>query len=175
LEKFGYLNRARLTNDKGQFSGVEYNIFEEPQPKKPVADNQNEEKQNTGKAHEGKPPLLNTNQSIIKNNKNINRINTNEKERFEDVLTHITDTQLKQLYRDYIEMRNNINAPITKRGLEMLVSRCERLSKMNTRAQKVLLETAIINNWKNVYSPKDEELPTGSDKVDELRRFYDLS
>ena len=28
LEKFGYLTRQRLTDDKGRFAGVEYNIFE---------------------------------------------------------------------------------------------------------------------------------------------------
>jgi hypothetical protein len=36
LEKFGYLERQRITNSKGQFNGVEYNIYEQPQPKKPI-------------------------------------------------------------------------------------------------------------------------------------------
>ena len=37
LEEFGYLTRVRLTNSKGQFSGVEYNIYEEPQRENPNA------------------------------------------------------------------------------------------------------------------------------------------
>ena len=61
LEKFGYLTRERLTNDKGQFAGVEYNIYEEPQEKKPNADKQNEGNRNTEKRDEENPPQLNTN------------------------------------------------------------------------------------------------------------------
>ena len=38
LEKFGYLKRERLVNDKGQFNGIEYNIYEEPQREKPIAE-----------------------------------------------------------------------------------------------------------------------------------------
>ena len=38
LEKFGYLTREKVKDDKGQFAGVEYNIFESPQVKNPVAE-----------------------------------------------------------------------------------------------------------------------------------------
>lgn len=62
LEKYGYLTRERVTNDKGQFSGVEYNIFEVPQLEKPVAGNQNAEKPKSGKSNAGKQTQLNTNQ-----------------------------------------------------------------------------------------------------------------
>ena len=37
LERFGYLTRERVTNERGQFAGVEYNIFETPEVRKPVA------------------------------------------------------------------------------------------------------------------------------------------
>ena len=60
LEKFGYLKRTRTTNSKGQFSGVIYDIFEEPQVKVPVADKQNEENQNEENANSGNPPQLKT-------------------------------------------------------------------------------------------------------------------
>ena len=52
-------------------------------------------------------------------------------------------------------MRDSINAPLTKRGLKMLIDRVDRLSGFNLEVQKQLLETAIINNWKNVYSPNE--------------------
>ena len=60
LEEFGYLVRHRTTNAKGQFSGIEYNIYEQPQREIPTeekqkADNQQEEKQNAEK-----PQQLNT-------------------------------------------------------------------------------------------------------------------
>lgn len=55
----------------------------------------------------------------------------------------------------------------------MLIDRCERLSNFNIRVQKLLLETAIINNWKNVYLPKEEEVKEANREIlDELKSFY---
>ena len=39
LEKFGYLTRKRVQNEKGQFSGIEYHIFEIPQKDNPISEN----------------------------------------------------------------------------------------------------------------------------------------
>lgn len=72
LEKFGYLSRKRVQNEKGQFSGVEYHIFEVPQvdipvSEKPISDNPNAENR----------PLLNTNKiKFLKNKKTNNNINS---------------------------------------------------------------------------------------------------
>ena len=151
LEKFGYLIRNRTINSKGQFSGIEYNIFEQPQDEIPIAEKQNSEKQNAEKSNAENPPQLNT--KLIKNlnNKNIKESNT----KYDEILENIFNNDLKQLYKDYIEMRDSINAPLTKRGLKMLIDRVDRLSGFNLEVQKQLLETAIINNWKNVYSPNE--------------------
>ena len=70
LEKFGYLIRVRLVNEKGQFNGVEYNIFEEPQQEIPVADMPNPANEKAEKGNTDKPPLLNTNKL------NTKRLNT---------------------------------------------------------------------------------------------------
>lgn len=145
LEKFGYLERQRLVNDKGQFNGIEYNIYEEPQPQKPIAEKQNQEKRKADKSNAEKQPQLNTNSINDLLDKVFTVLNTN-------------DVELIAAYRDYIIMRDNINAPLTESGLEKLVERCNRLSKNNVRVQKLLLENAIINNWKNVYLPRETEL-----------------
>ena len=102
LEKFGYLIRNRTINSKGQFSGIEYNIFEQPQKEIPIAEKQNSEKQNAEN-----PPQLNT--KLIKNlnNKNIKESNT----KYDEILENIFNNDLKQLYKDYIEMRESIKAP----------------------------------------------------------------
>ena len=68
-------------------------------------------------------------------------------------------------------MRKEINAPMTKRGLQMLIQRCERMTKMNVKKQMRLLEIATINNWKNVYHPKEDEIKEES--LRELRGFYE--
>jgi hypothetical protein len=161
LEKFGYLERKQVVNDKGQFAGVEYNIFELPQLEKPNAEKENAAKQKTEKANAEKPRLLSTN-SI--NNDLINNLDISstkkdkEKEKIDSLLQEVGNVELIELYWDYIDMRKGMDAPLTAKGLEMLIARCERLSKNNVRVQKLLLENAIINGWKNVFLPKESEL-----------------
>lgn len=160
LEEFGYLTRTRITDKKGRFSGVEYQIFEEPQPvsENPISDKSNEEN----------PPQLNTKESNIKE---LNKDNIYIEE-FENILSEeVSNESLRQLYREYIEMRESINAPITVRGLRMLVQRCERLANMDVELQKALVEAAIINNWKNVYLPNEQDIQNNN-ALASLKRIY---
>lgn len=159
LEKFGYLTRTRLINDKGQFAGVEYNIYENPVAEKPNEDSENSEKPNSEKQGQ-----LITNSTNHLFDKLFDLLSTNER-----------DAELIALYREYIEMRESINAPLTEIGLEKLIDRAKRLSNGNIRIERVLLETAIINNWKNVYPPRESELARLSKEVaDDLRSFFGL-
>lgn len=162
LEKFGYLSRERVVNHKGQFAGVEYNIFEEPQQEKPIAEKQNEEKQKAEKPNAEKRSQLNTNSIKYLEDKICIILNTK-------------DMELLELYKQYIKVREDINAPLSEVGLVKLVERVERLSKHNVKIQKIILETAIINNWKNVYLPREEEVQAATNEVkDELRAMFGL-
>ena len=162
LEKFGYLSRSQQFNAKGQFSGIEYNIYEEPQTENPTTDKQNAAKPISAKQDAGNPRQLNTNQLKNKENKNIKELSTNENAISEselyEILLSIGDTDLAELYREYVEWRNTTDAPLTKQGLKMLIKRCERLSEYNTATQKAMIETSLIQGWKNVFSPKQEEM-----------------
>ena len=72
-------------------------------------------------------------------------------------------------------MRLSINAPLSEKGIEKLVGRCKRLSKNNIALEKNLLEAAIINNWKNVYLPKAEEIEAVNDVATaERKAFYGI-
>lgn len=174
LEKFRYLDRVRTTNSKGQFSGVEYNIYEEPQPENPVAEKQNSDNQNAEKSNSENPPLLNTKFTKNLNNKVIKELNTKEIEMEAILISSVANESLRDLYRDYIEMRDGINAPLTERGLKMLIQRNERLSNLNIEVQKILLETAIINNWKNIYSPNESNAPSYVKENKLLRELHDI-
>lgn len=61
LEDFGYLKRVKLTNEKGQFAGYEYNVFESPRTENPNEDKPYPENPNTDKPNAENPPQLNTN------------------------------------------------------------------------------------------------------------------
>lgn len=178
LEAFGYLKRMQVTNNKGQFAGVEYNIYEQPQLENPMAANQQSVKQQAAKSHAEKPHLLNTN---LINNDSINELNVSntkkdkEKEAIDSLLQQVGNTELIELYWDYIEMRKEMDAPLTAKGLKMLINRCEKLSKNNIKIQKLLLENSILNGWKNVFLPSESELALASQETqDELKRFFGI-
>lgn len=160
LEKFGYLTRQQLVNEKGQFSGVEYHIYEQPQAKNAVSENPHTESENTEKQHAENRPQLNTNQLNTNNNKDIKILNTkpiSESELY-NILVDIDNTDLAELYREYTEWRATTDAPLTAHGLKMLIKRCERLSNFDVSVQLAMVETALIQGWKNVFAPKPEEL-----------------
>ena len=162
LEKFGYLTRTRLTNEKGQFAGVEYNIFEIPQPKNPISEKPNEENENSENANAEKPAQLNTYLTNHLFNLFTNQLSTK-------------DAELLELYQQYIQVREDMKAPLNETSLEKLISRAKKLSKDNIRIEKVLLENAIINNWKNVYPPRESELARlNGDLQNELRDMFGL-
>lgn len=83
LEKFGYLTRKRVQNEKGQFSGVEYHIFEIPQTEKPIS-----EKPISDIPNAENQQLLSTNKIKFLKNKKINN-NSNSKNDFMNELKRI--------------------------------------------------------------------------------------
>lgn len=162
LEKFGYLTRQRLTDDKGRFAGVEYNIYEVPQPQNPTAEMPNSANENAGKSNAENTAQLNTYLTKELNNLLLKELNTK-------------DEGLVKLYQEYIEMRGKMNAALTPTGLIKLIARAERLSKGNRQIEKILLENAIINNWRSVYPPRESELDRlNGDMKDELRHLFGL-
>ena len=161
LEKFGYLTRTRLVNDKGQFDGIEYNIFESPQ-ENPVA-----EKPISAKPIEVKPISENTSQ--LKTNQ-LNNL-------FNKLLYELNtkDMELVELYQEYIQNRETNKNPLTESGLERLVKRAKKLSKGSEMIEKEMLAASIRNNWKDIYLPREEELKIIQEEgTSELRAFYGL-
>jgi hypothetical protein len=72
LEQFGYLKRTKVLNDKSQFAGYDYDIYEKPQTEKPYPGNPNTEKPNTEN-----PQQLSTKKSSTKKS-NTKRLSTKE-------------------------------------------------------------------------------------------------
>lgn len=173
LEEFGYLTRTRTTDSRGRFSGIQYDIFEEPQRENPISENQNSDKQNAEKSNSENPPQLKT--KFIKNvsNKELKELNTDNDiyKEFNSILLEINNNELRDLYKEYIDMRESIDSPMTPRGLKMLVQRCERLSNLDIELQKALVEAAVINNWKSVYLPNEQDLKNNT-TLAKLKRFY---
>lgn len=166
LEKFGYLTRIRMTNEKGQFNGIEYNIFEEPQTDNSFAGNPISGKENAGNQNADNPRQLNTNKLTTNNNKIIYNINN-----YIDILDTVPDEHLRNLYCYFLDNRANMGDPLTRKGLELLMERVRELAGLDLMKQKELLRTAVINNWKNVY-PKGEQ-PIENEVLNNLKNFYE--
>ena len=169
LETHKYLIRKRQKNDLGQFE-YEYIVYEIP-----YIENQYTEKQHTEKEH------TENRRQISKEELNINKLNIDEeskeknKKEIDDILIQVGNPELIELYWEYIDVRKGMEAPLSPRALKMLVARCERLSNNNIRIQKLLLENAIINGWKNVFLPNKSELDTVSQEVaNDLRELFGL-
>ena len=163
LETFNYLRRERKKDAKGQFV-YEYILYELPYTDFQHTDSVNTEKQHTDKQHTDNAYTENDRQQSIKK-QNIKKQNK-DKQNKEDIyinellqlLEDMKDIELKQMYLDYIEMRQAIGSPITKRGLGMLMNRCARLANFDRKTQLSLLELATINQWKNVYMPEGQNI-----------------
>ena len=166
LEKFGYLIRTQKVNEKGQFSGIEYNIFEQPQETNPIAENQISENQNAGKQISENPPQLNTNN--IKYSFNKIKYNINN---YTMLLDTVPDSQLRNLYCDFLDNRARMNDPLTIKGFHHLIERVRELAGLDIQKQIDLVRTAVINNWKNVYAKGEQ--PGENDELNKLKSFYE--
>ena len=183
LEEFGYLIRNRTTNAKGQFSGIEYNIYEQPQRDNPITEELKADKQQEDNAHTENQAQLNTKLTNNYNNKELKQSNKDKGKLdlspYNEILSYIKNIELKAHLIDYIEMRYNIASPISKRGLSMLINRLARLSNFDVKLQMEMLENAVLNNWKSVYLPgdRDNEFSGTQYQKDELfekmREFYE--
>lgn len=172
LEKFGYLTRTQLTNEKGQFSGIEYNIFEEPQSGLAVAENPHAGKENTEKQDAGNPHQLNTLSINHLKNKNTNELERENEDEIYEILESISDKELRELYTDYVIQRRENNAALTPKGLHMLIARGYRLSDSDMAVHRAIVETAIINQWMNLYEPRAEEKLGRNGYLEERKRMY---
>ena len=187
LEQNQYLIRERKNNEKGYFT-YEYTLYEIPLPHAGFqhTDSAYADKQYTEEVHTVSNIQINK-EELIKEEVNKEKINkdktttikpkskikTNRISSFDEILSSVSNESLKELYKDFIESREAMGAPITRQGLKVLIDRCEKLSNHNIRIQKMLLETALVNGWKNVFLPTEtHQEEAKQETMNELREFY---
>ena len=122
---------------------------------------------------------VSTKRTINNNNNNNNKQESKKesiKERkhsgYDEILATIADDNLRDTYHEYIKMRKMIKAPMTDRALQMLINKVEQLEPGNTERQKLLLDTAILNNWKSVYPLKDNQTRSYGRTAEEKNAGY---
>lgn len=172
LEECGYLRRERRNSEKGYFV-YEYILSEIPQPhngnlhavEEQTADIHTED------AHTVNRPQLNKdllNKELL-NKDNLERDNEDE---IYEILSEISDKELRELYTDYVIQRREKGSALTPKGLRMLIVRGFRLSDSDMAVHRAIVETAIINGWMNLYEPRAEEKLGRNGYLEERKRFY---
>ena len=165
LEEYGYVTILKTKDDKGRFI-YEYTIYETPVSVSPDIQNLHLDNLTLEKSDIENVRQLNTNQLSTK------ELSTNELNLYID---EQASPALNRLLKEYLEVRKEIGAPLTMRGLKMLLTRVEKLSDKNINIQQLMLENAIQNQWKNVYRPKDQEIEAaGKALKNELKSFYGI-
>jgi hypothetical protein len=187
LEQNQYLIRERKNNEKGYFT-YEYTLYEIPLPHAGFqhTDSAYTDKQYTEEVHAVSNRQINKeelskdkiNKEELKKDKTTTKpksqIKKNRISSYDEILSSlVSNNDLRELYKDFIEAREAMDAPITRQGLKVLIDRCEKLSNHNVRLQKMLLETALVNGWKNVFLPSETHKEEAKQEtINELKEFY---
>lgn len=169
LEETGYLIRERRNNEKGYFV-YEYILSEIPEPyngnlhtvEECAEDTHTENRTQINKEVSNKD---------ISNTDKLEREKSAEEEVYE-ILEGIKDKELRELYTDYVLQRKEQGSPLTPKGLHMLIARGYRLSDSDMAVHRAIVETALINGWMNLYSPREEEKLGRNGYLEERKRFY---
>lgn len=172
LEECGYLRRERRNSEKGYFV-YEYILSEIPQPRngnlhtveEHAAEAYAEDTHTENRSQLNKDIL---NKDLL-NKDNLEREKSDE---ISEILSEISDKELRELYTDYVSQREENGSPLTPKGLRMLIVRGFRLSDSDMAVHRAIVETAIINNWMNIYSPRDEEKIGRNGYLEERKRYY---
>lgn len=171
LEQFGYLIRTRCINDKGQFDGYTYDIYEKPYTENP----------NTEKPYTGNQAQLNTNKS------NIKELNTKELIIIaKSVLSYLNEkagTNFKPVesnlkfivarLKDYSE--NDLKAVIDKKVKEWKGTKMQPYLRPETLFNATKFESyknglsAENKNFRNERDYTTEELDGLMDNVDDIK------
>ena len=151
LIEAGYISRTRHSDgtiDYFVFEDVEENdIIDFSKKENPNRENPNREIPNRENPNREIPDVL------IRKNTNKERIIVNNELKKEKTEIHFTSIyqseEFKQTFSDFLEMRKTIKKPATKKAIEMIMIKLEKLN--NEEKAIKMLERSIINNWQDVY------------------------
>ena len=79
-----------------------------------------------------------------------------KKSSYDDILSKVANDELRELYYEFIKMRQLIKKPMTDLALNKLIQRVGDLEPIDEERQKQMLENAIMKNWLTVYPIKDD-------------------
>lgn len=172
LKAAGYIEQKREQNDRGQFVGYSWAVYEVPELR---------ENRTTAKPYYGETelrqnrttaapnygfcaPIQNTNNNKILNIQNTNsKQNTNPKkksekekgETFDSILAPLSP-EVRDAFVEFIKMRKAIKARLTERALTLAIKKAYELAGGDEAKVKAIVEQSVFNSWKGLYQLKDD-------------------
>lgn len=166
LATFKYLKQTRVVNEKGQFAGYDYDIYEKPytekpQGEKPYAENPNTENPNTGKPNTENPPQLNTNKSNTKELNTKQEKKERKKSSFDEIIaayamkieSPVCDEVL-DLLKEWLKVRKAKRAAMTDRAVQMNIDKLDMLAKKSNMSVVEYLKEVVRRGWAAFYEIK---------------------
>lgn len=157
LEQFGYLRRTRLTDEKGKFTGYDYDIFEEPQRENPYAENPNTDNPNAEN-----PPQSITKQSITKQSKTDEIREERKKGSFDSLIEKYLEEvdpqkrdQTRGLLQDWLKVRKAKRAAMTDRAIQLNLQKLNEVANASNMTVEKYLEAVIMRGWQAFYTIND--------------------
>ena len=100
-------------------------------------------------------------ENITSINTTKNTTSNKKKERksngYDGILSSIEDTSLREIYVEFLKMRQMKKDPMTDYALTLLIKKVEKAFPDDVEAQKALLNESIEKGWKSVYPKKEGE------------------
>lgn len=171
LEDLGYLVRTQAKNEKGQWAGYIYDIYETPQSVNPIMKQPSAENPST----ENKTQYI-TNKNKVKNNQKINKSNKNEYENNKDSFIPPTIEEVAAYCQE-----ENINvAP--QRFIDYYTANGWMIGRNPMKDWKAAIRTWRANTWDNkekTSKPKIDIVPTSqlleeAKNENSIKRFADF-
>lgn len=81
--------------------------------------------------------------------------------------------EVKGTIIEFVKMRKLIKKPMTDFALKKLLNKLAKISS-NPQTQISVLEKSILNNWQDIYEPKEDEKPKEEPAKPIKRTIYDI-
>lgn len=97
-------------------------------------------------------------------------IKTKNKKEKKEIIYYPNDEKLDVAFKDYLNMRKEIKKPMTKRAIELAMSRLQKLSDGDNDIAIQILEQSVMNSWIGLF-----DIKTSSNKENKTNNHSDQS
>ncbi len=164
LEEFGYVETARVRDEKGRLQGTEYIVREIPVSSLPEKEEPVLEEPTLEKPALEKPTQLNTN---ISNTKKLNIYISNhgaadnkpDNKPDSSRAYYPEDARLNEAFKAFVYMRKRINKPLTSKAVGLTKESLAQMAagedgKLDIEKAIGILNQSVMNSWSGLYALK---------------------